>query len=126
MMVEISNGDLLDKLSILRIKEMFITDTKKSLNIKSEIDTLAPLCSDLLSDERISQLYLNLVSINTNLWEVEDRIRAKERLNEFDAEFIELARSVYYTNDNRSAIKREINLISGSRIIEEKDYPDYR
>lgn len=125
-MVEISNGDLLDKLSILRIKEMFITDTKKSLNIKSEIDTLAPLCSDLLSDERISQLYLNLVSINTNLWEVEDRIRAKERLNEFDAEFIELARSVYYTNDNRSAIKREINLISGSRIIEEKDYPDYR
>ena len=126
MKVEISDGELLDKLSILKIKEKFIGDPDKLENINNEIDALSPLCIDLLGSLEISDLYHQLIFVNTKLWEVEDQLRIKEKAQEFDEEFIRLARSVYYTNDERAELKKKINTISGSFLVEEKSYQDYK
>lgn len=125
MKVEISDGELLDKLSILRIKSKMIKDQIKLDNIKREIETLVPLCTNLLCSLEISELFAQLVLINTKLWDIEDILRVKERNKEFDEEFIKYARAVYYTNDERAETKKKINKISGSYLVEEKSYESY-
>ena len=126
MKVEISDGELLDKLSILKIKAAFIGDPKKLENVNNEISVLSPLCTDLLCSLEISDLYEQLIFVNTKLWEVEDQLRIKEKDKEFDEEFIKLARSVYYINDERAEVKKKINNISGSYLVEEKSYQNYK
>jgi hypothetical protein len=125
MKVEISNGELLDKFSILEIKMGNITDPAKLTNIENEYRELTSDCTDLLRNSTISSLYAELKSINQNLWTVEDDIRECERRKDFDQEFISLARKVYFTNDERARVKKEINLASGSSLVEEKSYQTY-
>jgi hypothetical protein len=125
MKVEISNGELLDKFSILEIKMGNITDPDKLTNIENEYKELTSDCIDLLRDSTISSLYAELKSINQKLWTVEDDIRECERRKDFGQEFISLAREVYFTNDERARVKKEINLASGSSLVEEKSYQAY-
>ena len=125
MKVEISNGELLDKFSILEIKMGNITDPAKLDNIENEYKELTSDCTDLLRNSTISSLYAELKSINQKLWVVEDDIRECERSKDFGQEFISLAREVYFTNDDRARVKKEINLASGSSLVEEKSYQAY-
>ena len=125
MKVEISNGELLDKFSILEIKMGNITDPSKLVNIENEYKELTSDCTDLLRDSTISFLYAELKSINQKLWVIEDDIRECERRKDFGQEFISLAREVYFTNDERARVKKEINLASGSSLVEEKSYQAY-
>ena len=125
MKVEISNGELLDKFSILEIKMGNITDPAKLTNIENEYKELTSDCTDLLRDSTISYLYAELKSINQKLWVVEDDIRECERRKDFGPQFISLAREVYFTNDERARVKKEINLASGSSLVEEKSYQAY-
>jgi len=125
MKVEISNGELLDKFSILEIKMGNITDPSKLTNVENEYKELTSDCTDLLRNSAISSLYSELKSINQKLWIVEDDIRECERRKDFGQEFISLAREVYFTNDGRARVKKEINLASGSSLVEEKSYQAY-
>ena len=127
MKVEISIGELLDKISILEIKLLNIKDEKKSKNVYKELEVLNPYFQDLLDKYgiEIKGLYIKLSNINKTLWNIEDDIREKEKVEEFDEEFVELARSVYITNDQRAAVKKEINLLTKSELVEEKSYSDY-
>lgn len=127
MKVEISIGELLDKISILEIKLLNIKDEEKSKNVYKELEVLNPYFQDLLDEYgiKIKNLYIKLSNINKTLWNIEDDIREKEKAEEFDEEFVELARSVYITNDQRAAIKKEINLLTKSELVEEKSYSDY-
>jgi hypothetical protein len=125
MKVEISNGELLDKFSILEIKMSNITDPSKLANIENEYRELTNDCTDLLRNSSINSLYSQLKSINQDLWKIEDDIRECERSKDFGEEFISLARKVYFTNDERARVKKEINLESGSDLVEEKSYQAY-
>jgi hypothetical protein len=125
MKVEISNGELLDKFSILEIKMGNITDPAKLVNIENEYRELTSDCTDLLRNSTISSLYAELKSINQKLWAVEDDIRDCERSKDFGPRFVSLAREVYFTNDERARVKKEINLASGSSLVEEKSYQAY-
>ena len=127
MKVEISTGELIDKLSILEIKLLNIKDKGKIKNIYKELETLNPYFQDLLDvyGLKIKNLYIKLSNINKTLWDIEDAIRDKEKAEEFDEEFVELARSVYIVNDQRAAVKKEINLLTKSKLVEEKSYSDY-
>ena len=125
MKVEISNGELLDKFSILEIKMGNITDLSKLTNVENEYRELTSDCTDLLRNSSISTLYSELKSINQRLWTVEDDIRECERRKDFGQEFVSLAREVYFTNDERARVKKEINLASGSSLVEEKSYQAY-
>ena len=126
MKVEVSNGELLDKFSILKIKLEKISDEFKLINIKNEIDTISKNCEEIIkSDLRLSVIFEELVSVNESLWDIEDKIRIKEKEKEFDSEFIELARSVYITNDIRFTLKNKINTITSSKLVEEKSYESY-
>ena len=125
MKVEISNGELLDKFSILEIKMGNITDPSKLTNVENEYRELTNDCTDLLRNSSISTLYSELKSINQRLWTVEDDIRECERRKDFGQEFVSLAREVYFTNDERARVKKEINLASGSSLVEEKSYQAY-
>ena len=125
MKVEISNGELLDKFSILEIKIGNISDPAKLANIENEYKELTSDCTDLLRNSTISSLYAELKSINQKLWVVEDDIRECERRKDFGQEFISLAREVYFTNDERARVKKEINIASGSSLVEEKSYQAY-
>lgn len=119
----ISDGEILDKFSILSIKLSNIHDKDKLVNINNEINYLKPIFLNILSlDSEIETLYNNLKSVNEKLWIIEDNIRIKEKLKQFDSEFIDLARKVYITNDERATIKKQINLKSKSYLIEEKSY----
>ena len=124
MKVEISNGELLDKFSILEIKMGNITEPSKLANVENEYRELTSDCTDLLRDSTISSLYSELKSINQKLWVIEDDIRDCERSKDFGPQFVSLAREVYFTNDDRARIKKEINLASGSSLVEEKSYQD--
>lgn len=128
MKIEISNGELLDKISILELKMLKIKDKKKLVNIEKEFYTLNPLCVKLFEKfgSQLQNLYLKLAKINGQLWDIEDWIRDCEREKRFDDEFIQLARSVYVTNDRRSKVKKEINLLTKSGLVEEKSYKDYK
>lgn len=125
MKVEVSNGELLDKLSILRIKQQKINDEFKLKNINTEVTILEQLSSELLKDPVVLEKYLELSKINEKLWDIEDRIREKEYLKIFDEEFIGLARRVYITNDLRASIKKDINKLTMSHLVEEKSYKSY-
>ena len=125
MKVEISNGELLDKFSILEIKMGNITDPSKLTNVENEYRELTSDCTDLLRNSSIGTLYSELKSINQRLWTVEDDIRECERRKDFGQEFVSLAREVYFTNDERARVKKEINLASGSSLVEEKSYQAY-
>ena len=127
ILVPISPGELLDKITILRIKEARIQDAIKVANVKLELSLLERTwessgcaAADVGADERALQ------AVNERLWDIEDLIRDKEARQSFDRDFIELARSVYVCNDERAAIKKRINLALGSRLIEEKSYKQYR
>jgi len=128
MKVEISNGELIDKITILEIKLVEIKDEDKLINIQKEFDTLNPLVEKLFEkyDSQLQHHYDELAKINGELWDIEDWIRDCEREKRFDKEFVELARSVYITNDKRSEVKKLINIMTGSGLVEEKSYQDYK
>jgi len=126
MKIEISHGEIVDKLTILQIKKTNIIDPIKLDNIVKEYDYLLSVVENDLGISIESPEYLELLSINNELWVIEDDIRDKERDKVFDNEFIELARSVYTTNDKRAEIKKKINLKYGSLFVEEKSYSNYR
>lgn len=124
--VELAYGELLDKMTILQIKSERITDESKLSNVNKELNLLNALWkSDEKSSVDIASEFTALKEINEKIWDIEDGIRDKERVKEFDQEFIELARSVYFSNDKRAEIKRAINMKLGSELIEEKSYADY-
>lgn len=124
MKIDISTGELVDKVTILAIKLEKISDPSKVKNIRKEYELLLKPMADC-GIETDSEAFLALKNVNLKLWEIEDRIRIKEAGKAFDSEFIELARSVYVTNDERAAIKKRINLATGSELVEEKQYVDY-
>lgn len=128
MKVEVSNGELLDKLSILELKLKNIKDDKKLINIKNEHVGLSPLCNNLFDNygNELRSLYAKLSEINAELWKIEDDIRECERNKDFGDEFVRLARAVYFTNDKRSDVKKSINLLTESGFVEEKSYEDYK
>ncbi len=124
--IELSYGEMLDKITILQIKNERISDPDKLVNINKELNLLNGLWrADEKSSVDIVKEIAKLKAINEQLWEIEDDIRDKERAREFDEKFIELARAVYITNDQRADIKRIINMKLGSDFIEEKSYSDY-
>ena len=124
--VELSVGELIDKISILQIKAERIIDRSKLENINKELDVLMSLWKDSINSNNNLESEINdLKAINEELWDIEDKIRDKERNQAFDKGFIELARAVYITNDKRADIKRIINSKTGSELIEEKSYSDY-
>lgn len=124
--IELSVGELLDKISILQIKAERIVDPSKLENINKELDVLMSLWKDsAYSNNNLESETNELKAINEELWAIEDKIRDKERNQVFDKGFIELARAVYITNDKRADIKRIINSKTGSELIEEKSYSDY-
>ena len=127
ILIPISPGELLDKITILRIKSQRISDPEKLANVRKELEMLDTIWSDSVNqDDIIQQLTAELTSINEELWDIEDDIRDEEREKRFGDRFIELARSVYVTNDKRAEAKKKINLHLGSEIVEEKSYQDYQ
>ena len=127
MRIPVSIGEILDKKSILEIKSERISDEKKLINVRHELRVLDDELSKLEGLwESVGDLYGQLKAVNEELWVIEDEIRIKEAKKEFDAIFIDLARSVYVTNDKRANIKKEINLKMGSDLVEEKSYEDYQ
>ena len=127
MKVEVSNGELLDKLTILELKLTNIADAQKLSNIQKEHDELSPLADQLFDSygEELKNLYKKLTEINSELWTIEDDIRECERNKDFGSDFVSLARAVYFTNDKRSDVKKAINLLTDSGFVEEKSYEDY-
>jgi hypothetical protein len=127
MKIEVSNGEILDKITILVIKSKMITDPIKLKNINNELDELISFL-DLVEYESnviVNSLIKELQSINEKLWVIEDKLRDKEKLKEFDDEFIQLARDVYFTNDERARIKKNLNEVTNSKLVEEKSYQKY-
>jgi hypothetical protein len=125
--VPVSYGELIDKITILEIKAERIGDAGKLANVRTELDLLnSTWAADPLAQTDISAERLNLKAVNEALWDIEDHIRVKEKAREFDLEFVELARAVYFRNDDRAAYKREINEKLGSTLVEEKSYENYR
>ena len=125
--VPVSYGELIDKITILEIKSTQMTDPAKLANVRNELDQLnATWAAHPASATDIAGERARLLAVNETLWDIEDRIRLKEKAQAFDQEFIELARAVYFRNDERAAVKREINLKLGSQLVEEKSYQDYK
>ena len=123
--IDVSVGEIMDKLTILEIKAEKIQDEAKLANVRKERDSLLPVISQpAYQTDEVKQLVAKLKSINLKLWDIEDDIRLKEADKAFDEGFIELARSVYFTNDERAAVKKQINLATGSELVEEKSYED--
>jgi len=124
--VPVSPGELLDKITILEIKSERMNDAEKLANVRLELSILNETWNkSVVPDSTVERIHADLKRINEALWEIEDDIRDKERAGEFDARFVELARSVYVTNDQRAAAKKELNTYLGSDIVEEKSYSDY-
>jgi hypothetical protein len=125
--VPISPGELLDKVTILRIKSKRMSDAGKLANVRIELKVLEETwAASAYAKADISADVNALLEVNERLWVIEDDIRDKERAKEFDAEFVRLARAVYFENDERAAIKRRINVKLGSTIVEEKSYASYK
>lgn len=124
MHIEVSNGEIADKLTIIEIKLERIKDESKLVNLQREYDLLNQAVAQIISREH--PLYIELYNINTQLWDIEDHIRDLERKKDFGDDFIQTARSVYFINDQRSDVKRRINEITGSALIEEKSYEEYK
>ena len=121
----ISLGELVDKISILIIKQKNITDETKLDHVKKELDFLQKTLMNYVQQEEINNHLENLININSKLWNIEDDIRECERKKMFDQTFIDLARSVYFTNDERAKVKNVINKTFGSELVEVKSYEEY-
>jgi len=126
ILVPVSPGELLDKITILRIKSARIGDAAKVANVRLELSLLEKTWREAVGSTDVSAEEQALQAVNERLWVIEDDIRDKERAQAFDARFIELARAVYVENDERAAIKKRVNVKLGSRIVEEKSYKPYR
>ncbi len=127
LLVPISPGELIDKITILEIKSARMTDAAKLQNVRMELALLNETWrASAYSAVDISAEWQGLRDVNGQLWDIEDEIRDRERAGAFDQKFIELARAVYVTNDERAALKRRINTKLGSTLVEEKSYKDYR
>ena len=127
ILIPMSPGELLDKITILQIKSERISDPAKVANVKTELGMLNQVWQDAVdSDDTISALTAELKSVNEALWDIEDDIRDEERDRRFGERFIELARAVYVTNDQRADAKKRVNLHLNSAIVEEKSYQDYQ
>jgi len=126
VMVPVSWGEVVDKITILEIKAERLTDPAKLANVQAELTALAAVRDEVVPPSTaLTELTASLKDINLILWKVEDDIRDCERQQDFGAEFIALARAVYVTNDRRAAVKREINVLLGSALVEEKSYAAY-
>ena len=126
ILVAVSPGELLDKITILEIKSERMSDPGQLANVRAELALLSETWAQCVEmDDRLRRLHAQLKEVNEALWSIEDDIRDKEYKKQFDEQFIELARGVYVTNDRRSRIKKALNLHLGSNIVEEKFYPDY-
>ena len=126
ILVEIAPGELIDKITILEIKSERIADAGKLKNVRVELDVLAAARdAAMAASAELADLTAQLKQVNEALWEIEDAIRDCERGQDFGPKFIELARSVYHSNDRRAALKRQINELLGSKLIEEKSYAAY-
>jgi hypothetical protein len=123
MKIEVSNGEIIDKLTIIQIKLERIKDETKLSNLKREFDELKNATARILSMD--DPLYKSLYNVNCELWDIEDHIRDLERKKDFGDDFVKTARSVYFKNDKRSEVKREINIKTASGFIEEKSYEKY-
>jgi hypothetical protein len=123
MKIEVSNGEIIDKLTIIQIKLERIKDKIKLGNLQKEYNELINASSSIISTS--DELYRSLYEVNCELWDIEDHIRDLERKKEFGNDFISTARAVYIKNDKRSEIKREINIRTSSGLIEEKSYEKY-
>ena len=123
--IPVSVGELIDKLSILHVKQMKINNPEKLEYVNKEFELLYNFSSVYLNNEEISKLYHELVSTNSKLWDIEDMLRVIETEKTFDLKFIELARNVYHTNDKRFRLKNEINERTSSEIREVKEYVNY-
>ena len=121
----ISLGELIDKISILIIKQKNITDETKLDHVKKELDFLQKTLMNYVQQKEINTYLENLININSKLWNIEDDIRECERKKLFDQTFIDLARSVYFTNDERAKVKNDINKTFGSELVEVKSYEEY-
>ena len=127
ILVPVSFGELLDKIAILQIKSERMKDEAKLANVRRELAALEQTWMvHPAAGHDIVRLRAELKAVNERLWEIEDDIRVKEKRQEFDAEFIRLARAVYFENDERARVKKDINLRLGSSYVEEKSYEDYR
>ncbi|HET8900216.1 MAG TPA: DUF6165 family protein [Rhodanobacteraceae bacterium] len=124
--VPVSPGELLDKITILEIKSERMHDPDKLANVRHELHLLEDTWAEVEGGAALPDQRARLKAVNEALWEIEDHIRIKERDADFGPDFIELARSVYFRNDERAAVKREVNQRLGSRLVEEKSYQDYR
>tara|TARA_R110000772_G_scaffold148902_7_gene259544 strand:+ start:3245 stop:3637 length:393 start_codon:yes stop_codon:yes gene_type:complete len=129
MKIEVSNGEIIDKYTILTIKLQEINDEAKLANVKAEYDSLTPEITaiyDNTEDQKaLESLHTDLLNVNKTLWNIEDYIRDCERDGNFGTDFVELARSVYFTNDDRANVKKLINTLTGSTLVEEKSYQEY-
>ena len=127
LLVPVSYGELLDKIAILQIKSERMADPAKLANVRNELVALeSTWMAHPAAGGDVVELRARLKAVNERLWVIEDDIRLKEKAQAFDAEFIRLARSVYFENDERAQIKKDINLALGSAYVEEKSYEDYR
>lgn len=124
MRIEVSNGEIVDKLTIIEIKLDRISDPEKLENLKNEFVILDDAVKSIISKD--DKLYKQLFEVNCQLWDIEDKIRELEKEKDFSEEFIETARAVYFTNDKRSELKKLINKKTGSELTEEKSYEDYK
>ena len=124
MKIEVSNGEIADKLTIIEIKLSKITAHAKIANIKNEYEVVNQAMGTIM--EKSHPLYRQLYEINSKLWVIEDHIRDLERAKDFGDDFIQTARSVYFINDDRSDVKRKINEVTGSKLFEEKSYEEYK
>jgi hypothetical protein len=124
-LIPVSAGELLDKLTILEIKSEYIEDEAKLANVNKERTAICNAALDLPGSEELLELRTELLNVNKELWDIEDVIRRCEKERLFDDDFIALARSVYKYNDRRAAIKRAINELLGSELVEEKSYEEY-
>ena len=123
MKIEVSNGEIIDKFTILKIKVERVVNPEKIVNIKKELDILSPIASKIIDLQH--PLVNDLKAVNSDLWVIEDEIRNLEKEADFGSKFIDLARQVYKKNDLRARIKKEINIITGSDLTEEKSYKEY-
>jgi hypothetical protein len=123
--IPVSVGEMIDKLSILQVKKIKVNDEDKLEFINKEFELLYNFSSEYLNNLEIELIYNKLILVNTNLWDIEDKLRVIEKEKRFEGEFISLARKVYFTNDERFRLKNEINLLTFSEIREVKDYVKY-
>ena len=124
--IPVSVGELIDKLSILHVKKIKIVNENKLSFINNEFELIYNMSSIYFDNEEILSLYRQLIDVNLKLWEVEDELRTIETTKNFDSHFIELARKVYYINDDRFSLKNKINELTNSEVREQKDYVEYK